>query len=154
MYFEDIPLGGKITLGSFNFTEENIIAFARQFDPQPFHLDADAAVNGPYGGLIASGWHTAAVWMKLMVANRRASEAMDGDVSQENYLSPGTREMRWHLPVRPGLTLTYTTEAFNKRDWPSQPRLGLLQSRNEARGPDEKLYYSFISQVFIIRKPK
>jgi acyl dehydratase len=153
MYFEDVPLGNKLTLGDFTFTEENIIAFARQFDPQPFHIDAEAAKTGPFGGLIASGWHTAAVWMKLMVAQRREAEAR-GEEGQENYLSPGNKDLRWHLPVRPGTTLTYTTEPFNKLDWPTRPDLGLLQSRNEARDAEDKLFYSFTSQVFIVRRPK
>ena len=70
MWFEDIPLGVKITLGSYTFTEENIIAFGKRYDPQPFHVDKEAALRSAYGGLIASGWHTAAVWMKLMMAHR------------------------------------------------------------------------------------
>jgi acyl dehydratase len=153
MYLEDIPLGRKVTLGSFTFTEENIITFAREFDPQPFHIDPVAARDGPYGGLIASGWHTAAVWMKLMVAHRYAQVASGMEATQENYLSPGVREIRWLRPVRPGMTLTYSTEPYRKMDWPTLPHLGLLQSRNEAVGEDGKLYYSFVSQVFIARKP-
>ena len=153
MFLEDIPLGHKTVLGSYNFTEENIIKFARKFDPQPFHIDAEAAKDSPYGGLTASGWHTAAVWMKVMVAHRYAQIASGMEATQENYLSPGVREMKWLSPVRPGMTLTYTTEPFNKKDWPTRPELGLLQSMNEARDGDDKLYYSFISQVFIAKKP-
>ncbi len=75
MWFEDFPLGKKIVLGSYTFTEENILAFAQKYDPQPFHVDKAAAEQSIYGGLIASGWHTAAVWMKLMIASRRAAVA-------------------------------------------------------------------------------
>jgi acyl dehydratase len=153
MWLEDIPLGRMTILGSYTFTEENIIKFAREFDPQPFHIDAEAAKQSPYGGLIASGWHTAAVWMKVMVAHRTAQIASGMEATQENYLSPGVREMKWLRPVRPGTTLTYTTEPFNKKDWPTRPALGLLLSLNEARDGDGVLYYSFISQVFIARKP-
>ena len=154
MWLEDIPLNDTILLGSFTFTEENIIAFASQFDPQPFHTDPVAAKKGPYGGLIASGWHTAAVWMKLMIAHRHAEDASGLADAQANYLSPGVRDIKWHLPVRPGTTLIYTTEPFNVVDWQKRPEFGLLQSMNEARTEDETLYYSFISQVFIAKRPK
>jgi acyl dehydratase len=154
MWLEDIPLGEKTDLGAYTFTEENILAFARRFDPQPFHIDPEAARHSPYGGLIASGWHTAAAWMKLMIAHRKARVAAGAEATQENYVSPGVKDLRWHKPVRPGTTLTYTTEPFNKTDWPSRPELGLLQSRNEARDASGELYYSFTSQVLIARKPK
>ena len=154
MYFEDTPLGGRITLGSYTFTEENIIAFARAYDPQPFHIDPEAAKRSPYGGLIASGWHTAAVWMKLMIAHRKAQVEAGAEATQDNYVSPGVRELKWVKPVRPGTTLTYTTEPFNKLEWKSRPSLGLLQSRNEARDAKGELYYSFISQVLLARRPK
>jgi acyl dehydratase len=154
MWLEDIPLGGRVTIGSYEFTEENIVRFARQFDPQPFHIDKDAAGLSPYGGLIASGWHTAAVWMRLTIAQRKAQVAAGAPATQDNYISPGVRDLRWHKPVRPGTTLIYTTEPFNKVDWPSRPELGLLQSRNEARDEAGELYYSFISQVLITRRPK
>ncbi len=153
MFFEDIPLGHKTVLGSYTFTEENIIEFARQFDPQPFHIDAEAAKDSPYGGLAASGWHTAAVWMKVIVAHRTAQIASGMEATQENYLSPGVRELKWLKPVRPGTRLTYTTEPFKKKNWRTRPELGLLQSMNEARDEEGTLYCSFISQVFIAKKP-
>ena len=154
MFLEDIPLGHKATLGSYTFTQENIIKFAREFDPQPFHIDPEAARDSLYGGLTASGWHTAAAWMKVMVAHRYAQIASGMDATQENYPPPGVREMKWLRPVRPGTTLTYTTEPFNKKDWPTRPELGLLLSMNEARDAEGKLYYSFVSQVFIAKKPE
>src|ERR1041384_7365857 len=116
MWFDDIPLGGRVTLGSYTFTEENILAFARAYDPQPFHIDKDAAARSPYGGLIASGWQTAAVWMRLMIAYRKAQVAAGQTATQDNYISPGVRDLRWLKPVRPGTTLIYTTEPFNKVD--------------------------------------
>jgi acyl dehydratase len=153
MWLEDIPLGRKTVLGSFEFTEDNIIAFAKLYDPQPFHIDREAAKSSLYGGLIASGWHTSAVWMKLMIAQRYAQVDAGQESTQDNYISPGVRELRWLRPVYPGATLTYTTEPFAKVDWPSRPTLGLLQSRNEARDDKDALYYSFISQVLIARRP-
>lgn len=152
MWFEDVPLGNKAVLGSYTFTEDNIVAFAKKYDPQPFHIDKAAAARSPYGGLIASGWHTAAVWMKLMVAYRYTQVAAGEQATQANYVSPGIRDLRWVRPVRPGTVLTYTTEPIAKRDWPSRPDLGLLQSRNEARDEKGDLYYAFVSQVLLTRR--
>ena len=153
MWFEDVPLGEKITIGSYSFTEENIIAFARKYDPQPFHLDLEAAARSPYGGLIASGWHTAVVWMKLMMADRRMRGADGEELTQANYVSPGVRDIRWLKPVRPGMILTYDHEPNAKLDWPSLPAFGLLEGHNEARIQDGTLVYSFVNRVLIARRP-
>lgn len=152
MYFEEIPLGERVVIGSFTFTEEIIMEFARQYDPQPFHIDRAAAAKSPYGGIIASGWQTAAVWMKLMVAylHRNAS----ADRAQQSFLSPGFRDMRWFKPVRPGMTLTYSTENFAKLDWKSRPELGLLEARNEARDESGEVVMSFVGRVLIPKKPQ
>src|SRR5256714_9609289 len=88
MWFEDVPLGEKITLGSYTFTEENIIAFAKKYDPQPFHIDKEAALRSPYGGLIASGWHTALIWMKRMIAYRHPRVAAGAGHKQPKNISP------------------------------------------------------------------
>jgi len=154
MWFEDIPLHVKVTLGSYTFTEENIIGFAKRYDPQPFHVDAEAAARSPYGGLIASGWHTAAVWMKLMLEHRRARIAAGEERTQDNYVSPGVRELRWLKPVRPGTTLTYTNEIFAKSEWKTRPQFGLIEGMNEARDERGELYYSFINRVLIAKKPE
>jgi acyl dehydratase len=154
MWFEEFRLNEKVTLGSYTFTEENIIAFALRYDPQPFHVDKEAALRSPYGGLIASGWQTSAVWMKLMLAYRRARVASGAEETQANYVSPGVRELRWLKPVRPGTTLTYTNEPFAKLDWKSRPQFGLIEGRNEARDEAGELYYSFINRVLIARKPR
>jgi acyl dehydratase len=154
MWFEDVLLGGKITIGSYVFTEENIVAFARKYDPQPFHLDKDAAARSPYRGLIASGWHTAAVWMKLMIAYRDGRVAAGEESTQANFVSPGVRDIRWLKPVRPGMTVTYTNEPFAKLDWPSLPQYGLIEGKNEAFDQDGTLVYSFINRVLIARRPR
>ena len=152
MWFEDFPLGEKIILGSYTFTEEKIISFARKYDPQPFHTDKAAAENSIYGGLIASGWHTAAVWMKLMIAWRRARIAAGAPATQDNFVSPGVREIKWLKPVRPGTTLIYDNEFIAKLDWPTLPQYGLVEGRNEARDESGALYYSFINRVLINRR--
>jgi acyl dehydratase len=153
MWFEDIPLGNKITLGSYTFTEENIIAFAKKYDPQPFHVDENAAARSPYGGLIASGWHTSSVWMKLVIAYRHGRIAKGDEATQANFVSPGVREIRWLKPVRPGMTSTDTNEPVGKRDWPSLPQYGLIEGKNEAFDQDWTLVDSFSNRVLIARRP-
>ena len=153
MWFEDVPLGTTITIGSYLFTEDNIIAFAKRYDPQPFHVDKDAAAHSPYGGLIASGWHTAAVWMKLMMAYRRDHVAAGAEDTQANYVSPGVRDICWLRPVRPGMVLTYTNKPSAKLDWPSRPQYGLLEGENEAHDQESALVYSFVNRVLLLRRP-
>lgn len=155
MWFEDIALGEQVTLGSYTFDEEEIIAFAKQYDPQPFHVDREAAARSPYGGIIASGWHVCAVFMKLTVAffdRMRASGNVEG--IQANYVSPGFRDMKWLKPVRPGTTLTYTTERVAKLDWPSRPHLGLLESKNEAHDQNGELVFAFTGRALVPKRPK
>jgi len=97
-YFEDFTPGQVIELGRHTITRDEIIAFAKQFDPQPFHLDEEAAKKTIFGGLLASGWHTAAISMRLLY---------DGVVKDTVSLgSPGVDELRWVKPVRPGDTLS------------------------------------------------
>ena len=104
-YWEDLVPGLAMELGSVDVTEHDIIEFARKFDPQPFHVDPVAAAETPYGGLIASGWHTCALYMRLLF------DGMIHDSSSQG--SPGMDELRWLAPVRPGdhLTARYTVEA-------------------------------------------
>ncbi len=152
MWFEDIPLGHHTELGRYTFTEDAIIEFARQYDPQPFHIDRAAAAKSVYGGIIASGWHTACVWMKLMM-EYRARHPLPGE-KQTSLVSPGFRDMRWFKPVRPGMTLSYSTETAAKLDWKSRPELGLLESLNEARDEQDGVVMSFVGRVLLLRKPK
>ena len=97
LHFEDFAVGQVYELGSHELTEEEVLAFARQFDPQPFHVDPDAARRSVFGGLVASGWHSAAIFMRLYVDKVLGRAASMG--------SPGVEELRWFLPVRPGDTL-------------------------------------------------
>ncbi|MET3117205.1 acyl dehydratase [Undibacterium sp. GrIS 1.8] len=112
-YFEDFIPGNVIQLGQRTLTEEEIIHFAQQFDPQPFHVDKDAAGDSIFGGVIASGWHTCGIIMRLVV---------DGFLNDSTSMgSPGLDEIRWILPVRPGDTLTVTAETLESR--PSTSKL-------------------------------
>ncbi|HUJ03354.1 MAG TPA: MaoC family dehydratase [Rhizomicrobium sp.] len=151
MWFEDIEIGARRDLGSYTFTEAEMIAFAKKYDPQPIHIDPDAAKKSIYGGLIASGWHTAAIWMKLAVGNRMM-EPGDKKLNRAG-VSPGFEDMRWLKPVRPGDTLYYSSEVAGKVDLKSRPTLGLVKSLNEARDAKGELYMSFIGKGFVIRRP-
>jgi acyl dehydratase len=150
-YFEDIALDVKRDIGIYTFAEEEMIRFARQFDPQPFHLDLEAARASHFGGLVASGWHTVAVWMKLMVADRIAAH-VKGDRAAFGP-SPGFRDLKWLKPVYAGDTLTYSTMATEKVELKSRPHWGLIYSLNEAVNQKGEPALSFLGQVLCLRRP-
>ena len=112
-YFEDFEPGQVYELGTRTITEEELVAFAREWDPQPFHVDPEAAKESVFGGLIASGWQTGAIWMRMYVDTMLGSAARG---------SPGIEELRWLAPVRPGdtlrgrLTVLEATPSARKRD--------------------------------------
>jgi acyl dehydratase len=120
-YFDDIAVGERIDLGTTRATEAEILAFARDFDPQPFHVDPTAAEQSIYGGLIASGWHTCALYMRLLATGFLNHTASLG--------SPGVDEVRWPRPVRPGDTLHGELEILEARPSASRPDRGILRSR-------------------------
>jgi acyl dehydratase len=113
-YWEDFTTGEVIELGSYTITRAEMLEFARRYDPQPFHLDEQAAAAGPFGGLAASGWLTAAVWMRLYAMNLLNGAASRG--------SPGVEELRWLAPVFPDvelrgrLTITDTQPSTRRGD--------------------------------------
>lgn len=123
LFLEDFFVGQVIELGSRGVSREEILAFARDFDPQPFHVDEEAAKKSIYGGLIASGWHTTSMLMRLMV---------DGLLSRSSSMgSPGVDQIRWLLPVRPGDTLSargVTTEVIPSQQKPDR---GVVNSMYE-----------------------
>ena len=122
-YFEDVRVGESDALGSHTITEAEIVAFGQKYDPQPFHTDPEAARGTIFGGLIASGWHTCAIMMRLSVeAGRRNQTVTTG--------SPGVDSCRWLKPVRPGDTLTGRSEVLEA--WPSASKpIGFVRSRVE-----------------------
>ncbi len=122
-YWEDFPVGTEAVHGSVEVTEEEIVRFAREFDPQPLHVDPDAAAEGPFGGLIASGWHTAALYMGLFVRSQLLGSASMG--------SPGVEELRWLVPVRPGDVLIGRSRIVDA--WPSErhPGRGTIVGEHE-----------------------
>lgn len=125
LYWEDFAPGASEEMGRHTFTEAEIIAFARQYDPQPFHVDAGAAAGSAFGGLIASGWHTCAIGMRMMCDNYINRTQSMG--------APGVENIRWPNPVRPGDTVTYTRTVLETRASNSRPQMGLVKSRWDAR---------------------
>ena len=119
-YFEDFQPGQEIDLGRRLVTEEEIIAFATQFDPQPFHTDRDAAAASMYGGVIASGWHTCAMMMRMVVDGMPFAESSMG--------SPGLDGVRWLLPVRGGDTLALRYRTTQVKASNSKPDRGVVWS--------------------------
>jgi len=120
-YWEDFAVGEKIALGPRTVTEAEIIEFARRYDPQPFHVDPAAAGRSLFGGVIASGWHTCALLMRMTV------DAMQNEAAAG---SPGVDSCRWRRPVRPGDTLTGHSEVMET--WPSRSKpLGFVRRRSE-----------------------
>ncbi|WP_341915102.1 MaoC family dehydratase [Ferrovibrio terrae] len=136
-YYEDIEIGAVRDFGSRTFTEEAIIAFARQFDPQPFHIDPEAARKTAFGGLIASGWHTAAVVMRLLVDSAIDLEASLG--------SPGFDDLAWLKPVRPGDTIRGRMTCIDKTPSRSRPGIGSARFMVEAINQNDELVMRFTS---------
>jgi acyl dehydratase len=122
-YWEDFVAGETHDLGSIEFTAENIVAFASQWDPQPMHVDPEAAKASPYGGLIASGWHTATSYMRLLVTSALGNAVSLG--------SPGLDNLRWLRPVRPGDVLSARITILETRASESRPDRGIVRSRGE-----------------------
>ena len=127
-YFEDYALGTTCECGSVSVDEASMVAFAKEFDPQTFHVDPVAATAGPFGGLIASGWHTAALVMRLLVDNYLSAEASLGSV--------GLDELRWPYPVRPDDTLRVRATVVESRRSLSKPDRGIVKTMVEAVNQD------------------
>ena len=123
LYWEDFVVGSVAEFGPRLVTREEIIAFAAEFDPQPFHLDERAAAETMLGGLAASGWHTCAIGMRLIADGFILNSASMG--------SPGVDEVRWLKPVRPGDELTLRRTVLDVRPLKSRPEWGLVRFRFE-----------------------
>ena len=155
-YFDELRIGDTFVLGSHVFTAEEIKAFAARFDPQAFHVDEEAAVRSHFGGLCASGWHSASVWMRLMVDYRRRFDderRARGEPAVELGASPGFRDLKWLRPVYAGDTIAYDSEVVELRPAKSRPDWGLLSLRNTGTNQNGELVLSFVSTVFIQRRP-
>jgi acyl dehydratase len=156
-YFDDIRLGDRFAIGAHLFTAEEIKAFARRFDPQLFHLDEEAATRSHFGALCASGWHSASMWMRLMVDYRRRFDderRARGEPVVQLGASPGFRDLKWLRPVYAGDTITYESHVVELRVSNSRPGWGLLSLRNSGTNQAGMPVLSFVSTVFIERRPE
>jgi acyl dehydratase len=143
-YFEDLVIGNVLETASVTVTEEDIVQFAKRYDPQPFHIDKAAAEKSIYGGLIASGWHTASIAMRLMVDARAQSAGMG---------SPGIDELRWIKPVRPGDTLRVRWTLIEARKSRSKPDRGLTRSKCEVINQNGETVMTYIGMGFVKCRP-
>lgn len=130
LYFEDIDVGAVSRFGSYAVTREEVIAFAQKYDPQPFHLSDEAAAQTHFGRLSASGWHTCAMMMAMLVENLKTTQ-------QAGLGSPGQDELRWLKPVYPGDTLSLSVEVIDKRPSTSRPEMGSYRSRITVYNQDD-----------------
>jgi len=156
-FFEDLRVGTRTEVGSHTFTAEEIKAFARAYDPQPFHLDEAAAARSHFGALCASGWHTAAISLRLNVEDRlrRSAELRSrGEAVAKTGPSPGLRDVRWFRPVYVGDTIAFAHEIVELRTLPDRGDVGLRISRNTGTNQRGELVYSVLSSTFIERRHK
>lgn len=145
-YFEDHRDGEIVQLGHYEVTEAEIIEFARRFDPQPFHVDAEAARESHFGGLVASGWMTGSIMMRLLV---------DGFISPASSMgSPGLDKLRWIKPVRPGDVLHGRVTILQTRRSESKPDRGLILTRHELTNQDGDLVYQAEAWGMYKRRPE
>ena len=138
IYFEDIVVGTKTKFGSYQVTREEVIEFAQKYDPQSFHLSDEAAAKTHFGRLAASGWHTTAMTMAMVVENLLNTE-------QAGLGSPGIDELRWLKPVYPGDTLRCETELLDKRPSNSRPEMGSYRSQMQVFNQHDEPVMRFIS---------
>ena len=154
-FFEDISVGDVFEYGRYTFTADNIKAFVTRFDPQPFHVDEAAAEHSHFGGLVASGWHTAVVWMRLMIDfRRRLDEQMMARGEPVAVIGPalGFRELKWPKPVYIGDTVMYKSEVTELRLSNSRPRHGLMTFCSTGVNQNGELVLSLISTTFLERR--
>jgi acyl dehydratase len=144
-YFEDYVEGDVHRFGAIAVELDEMIAFAKRFDPQAMHADPEAARHTPFGGLIASGWHTAGLVMRLLVDNYLSVEASLG--------APGLDELRWPYPVRPGDTLTVRATVIESRKSLSKPDRGIVRTVVEAVNQDGRTVMRCTPVNFLLVRP-
>ncbi len=147
IYFEDIEVGTKASFGHYRVTREEVLEFAGKYDPQPFHLDDEAAARTHFGRLSASGWHSCAMTMAMLVENMKSQQSA-------GLGSPGVDEIRWLKPVYPGDTLRCETEVIDKRPSKSRPEMGSFRSRLTVFNQDGAPVLSMVSIGLIATRPE
>lgn len=154
-FYDDIRVGDRVDLGSYLFTADDIKTFARQFDPQAFHVDEGEGLNSHFGGLVASGWHTASIWMRKLVDHRRReAEAMQsrGERPPQVGPSPGFRNLRWYKPVFGGDTVSYAVEVIEMRLSQSRPDRGIINMLGTGQNQHGVRVISFETATFVERR--
>ena len=144
-YLEDIRVGDRFHSGQHTLTEAGIIEFARQFDPQPMHLDPEAAKGTIFGGLIASGWYTAAIVMKLRL---ESDERVAGGL-----IGLGVEQVRWPRPARPGDTLHLESEVLDVHPSRSHPDHGVVRMRETALNQRGEVVLTMVTSLWVPRRP-
>ena len=145
VFFEDLEVGSSEEYGEKLVDRDEVIAFATDFDPQGFHLDDEAAKNSPFGRLCASGWHTAAMTMRMIVDNlKRTGYAGMG--------SPGLDQLRWRRPVFPGDVLRVRSTVLEKGSMPKRPALGVVKNQAEVLNQDDEVVMTMVSNVMVLRR--
>jgi acyl dehydratase len=145
-YFEDLEVGAQTNFGSYEVTREEVLEFARKYDPQPFHLSDEEAAKTHFGRIAASGWHTCAMTMAVV-----ARHVVDEE--QAGLGSPGIDELRWLKPVYPGDTLYVRGEIVEKTPSRSRPEMGSFRSQMTVTNQDDVPVLRFTSIVLIRRRP-
>lgn len=146
-YFEDIAVGAKASFGAYKVDREEVIAFAQKYDPQPFHLSEEEAAKTHFGRLSASGWHTCAMMMAMLVANLKEN-------AQAGLGSPGMEELRWLKPVYPGDTLRVESEVLETRPSASRPEMGIFKSRVTVFNQHDVAVMTMVSNGLVATRPR
>ena len=146
IYLEDFAVGDRREFGRYEVTLEEVLDFAHKYDPQPFHIDEAAAAKTHFGGLIASGWHTCGIFMRMMADDLHARGG--GGLG-----SPGVDELRWLKPVRPGDVLSVRSEVIEVRPSKSRPERGIMRSRFEVFTEDGAVVMTLSSVSLLRRRP-
>ncbi|TWA64350.1 acyl dehydratase [Azospirillum brasilense] len=144
-YLDDLTPGDRFIGGPVTVTEEDIVAFARQFDPQPFHLDPEAARDSVFGGLAASGWHTAGLTMRMIVTG-------DGALVG-GFVGMGVEDIRWPLPTRPGDALRIESEILEVRVSAKRPDRGIARVRTTTFNQDGAIVQQMTANLLVPRRP-
>jgi acyl dehydratase len=155
LYFEDIVENVTRVLGEYTFTKEAIVAFAKEYDPQVFHLDEEAGRRSIYGAMTASGWQTTSVWLRVLIDERNREADMmryRGERPAKYGPSPGFEKLKWLKPVFVDDTVRYTTRIIEKRDSKSRPLVGLVLFQNEGFNQHGELVFSLVSKMFVERR--
>jgi len=146
LYFEDFPVGAVLAFGDKLISAEEIVAFAKAWDPQPFHVDAEAAKDSQVGELIASGWHTGCLLMRMMCDAYLLESASEG--------APGIDEMRWLKPVKPGDRLSVRRTTLAARPSRSRPRIGIVDFQFEVINQHGETALFLKYSAFLRRRPE